>query len=151
MRNSLEYDGHMETFLTLTAQRETEISDISLRLAMTPECSRYMMGMGRAGGVSPASWEYQWDERYANNYVWIGEVNGGLHIKLKSTEEVWEIYNYQKTGLPESWANQGRGGCRITSGARAYRDCGKRKNGATETRQSGNMVICREKGRVIMR
>jgi len=118
VRNSLEYDGHMETFLTLTAQREMEISDITLRVAMTPECSRYMMGMGRKGGASPASWEYQWDERYANNYVWVGGVNGGLHMKLKHTQEVWEIYNYQKIGLPESWANQKRGGCRLTFGER---------------------------------
>lgn len=109
----LEYDGHLETFLTLTAEKDTELSDVSLLLALTPECSRYMMGMGREGGQSPGSWDYKWDENFANNFVWIGGVNGGLHLKLKHTEEVWEIYNYQKTGLPDSWANCGNGGCRM--------------------------------------
>lgn len=131
VRNSLEYDGHMETFLTLTAEKETELTDISLGLALTPECSRYMMGMGREGGKSPASWEYRWDESRANNFVWIGGVNGGLHIKLKHTQEVWEIYNYEKTGLPDSWANKGKGGCRITFG----------ENGADLLAYSGSRIL----------
>jgi len=112
----VEYDGHVETFLTLTAQKDMALSDISLHLALTPRCSVYMMGMGREGGLSPDHWEYRWDEGRANNFVWIGGVNGGLHLKLKHTEDVWEIYNYRKEGLPESWANHGKGGCRIDFG-----------------------------------
>lgn len=127
----LEYDGHMETFVTITALEDTEISDISLCFSLTPECSRYMMGMGREGGKSPKSWEYSWDENYANNFVWIGGVNGGLNLKLKHTEEVWELYNYQKTGLPESWANHGKGGCRITFG----------ENGADLRAYSGSRTL----------
>lgn len=115
MKNNtrMEYDGHLETFVTLTAQKEIALEDVSLLIAMTPECSAYMMGMGKAGGKSPESWEYEWNENYANNFIWIGGVNGGLHLKLKHNQEVWEIYNYQKIGLPESWANKGKGGCSI--------------------------------------
>lgn len=108
-----EYDGHIETFVTLTAKQDVTLSDVSLNLALTPECSAYMMGMGREGGNAPAEWEYRWDENRANNFVWIGGVNGGLHLKLKHTDEVWELYNYKKTGLPDSWYNGGKGGCRI--------------------------------------
>ncbi|MGN1408595.1 MAG: glycoside hydrolase domain-containing protein [Eubacteriales bacterium] len=138
--NRLEYDGHMETFVTLSAEKDTELTDISLNLSLTPECSRYMMGMGREGGISPESWAYHWDESRANNFVWIGGVNGGLNLKLKHTEEVWEIYNYQKTGLPDSWANNGKGGCRIEFGEdganlRAY--------SGSRTLKAGESVIFR--------
>lgn len=88
--------------MTIFAEEDTELLDVSRNISFTPECSRYMMGMGRAGGERPDCWEYQWDINRTNNYVWIGGVNGGLHLKLKHTEEVWEIYNYQKEGLPDS-------------------------------------------------
>lgn len=109
----LEYDGHLETFVTLLPEKDMELKDASLRIAMTPACSRYMMGMGRKGGLAPESFDYRWNIDYANDFVWIGGVNGGLHLKLKHVAEVWEIYHYRKTGLNKYWYNEGKGNCNI--------------------------------------
>lgn len=136
----MEYDGHIETFVTLTANREIRLSDMALELALTPRCSAYMMGMGKEGGCSPASWDYRWDEDRANNFVWIGGVNGGLHLKLKHNEEVWEIYNYRKEGLPCSWHNGGAGGCRMDFGPEGAR---LRAFSGPRTLQAGESITFR--------
>lgn len=112
--STVEYDGHADTLLTVTALEDITLDDAQLSFAISPECSSYMMGMGREGGETPDSWEYTWQSNRTNNFLWAGGANGGLHIKLKHTQDVWELYTYEEIGLPESWDNHGKGGCRIT-------------------------------------
>ncbi len=110
----MEYDGHMDTVLTLTAERDLCIDNFQLAVSIRKKIAVYMMGMGKEGGVRPTEWQYRWDVDRPNNMVWIGSPHAGLQIKLKHTEDVWELYSYRKQGLPVSWDNGGKGGCSIT-------------------------------------
>lgn len=109
----IEYDGHMDTLLTVTALEDFYASDMRLSYGLTPSCSKYMMGMGYQGDNAPSQWEYAWSKDRTNHFLWSGGANGGLHIKLKHTQDVWELYTYETIGLPDSWHNNGKGGCRV--------------------------------------
>lgn len=111
---TVDYDGHADTVITLTALRDTALDDAQLSFVLAPECSQYFMGMGHEGGETPSQWTYAWQKDRTNNFLWAGGPKGGLHLKLKHTQDVWELYTYEDAGLPESWDNGGKGGCRIT-------------------------------------
>jgi hypothetical protein len=111
---SMEYDGHIDTVITLTAQKNINIDNFQLLIPIRKEAATYMMGMGKQGGIRPAEWQYKWDIDRANNMVWVGAPHAGVQIKLKHTQDVWEICNYRNQGLPASWSNNGMGGCSIT-------------------------------------
>ncbi len=110
----MEYDGHIDTIITLVAEEDIELDNFQLLIPIRRQVATYMMGMGKEGGMRPKEWKYEWDVDRANNMLWIGAPHAGLQIKLKHTEDVWEITNYRKQGLPLSWSNQGKGGCIIT-------------------------------------
>src|SRR5690606_15605206 len=86
----MEYDGHLDTVITLQAASEIALDNIQLFLPIKKEVATYMMGMGKQGGIRPETWEYEWDVDRANNAVWIGTPHAGVQIKLKHTEDVWE-------------------------------------------------------------
>lgn len=137
---TVEYDGHADVLLTLTALADTVLDDARLSFSLTPDCSQYLMGMGREGGEAPAEWRYRWRKDRTNNFLWAGGPKGGLHLKLKHTQDVWELYTYEDVGLPESWDNGGRGGCRVTrekSGLRVTAFTGSR------ALQEGESVVFR--------
>ncbi len=105
----MEYDGHLDTIITVTALQSIDLDDISLLIPYEKSAATYMVGMGAEGGTRRAAWQYKWQKDRANNCLWLGSTNVGLHIKLKHTQDVWELYNYEKIGLPDSWDNGGRG------------------------------------------
>ena len=73
----------------------------------------YMMGLARKGGVRPQEWKWAWDVERANNSVWLGDYHAGLQLKLKGTEDTWDIYNLKPAGIPAAWGNDGKGGCTV--------------------------------------
>ena len=105
----MEYDGFIETFLTAKFEYDLEL-DFSLVAKITEEASRYMMGLGKEGGYSIDEWDYKWALNRPNNMLWLGNHNSGIQIKPKHLKDVWEIYSYEKQGLPEEWSNNGSGG-----------------------------------------
>ncbi len=109
----MEYDGHAETYITLVSSEDILIDDGGLHIAMPGDAAKYMAGMGYEGGLTAQEWDYRWDEQYANNFLWVGNVYAGLSLKLKHNEDVWELYNFKKQGVPASWANGGNGGVRL--------------------------------------
>jgi hypothetical protein len=113
----MEFDGHIDTVVTLTAGKDISVDDIRLIVPIKKDAARYMMGFGREGGSCPENWLYKWDIDKANNAVWIGSPNAGIQIKLKHDGDVWEPYGYRKQGLPSSWSNGGLGGCHISEQA----------------------------------
>jgi hypothetical protein len=120
-RVQLEADGYLTCCVTLRATRPLELTDARLEVPLRPEFARYMMGMGHRGGARCGDWDWTWSEDRANHMVWLGAVHGGLQCKLMYTEDVWELYNLQAHGLPPSWHNGGRGGCRVRQTAGAVR------------------------------
>jgi len=110
----MEFDGYINFQITLKAQNKTQVKDIRLEIPIRKKIATYMMGMGRKGGYRPKEWKWSWDENFANNSLWLGEVEAGLHCKLKGTEDTWDLYNLKSSGIPQAWGNEGKGGCNVS-------------------------------------
>ncbi|MGQ9737475.1 MAG: glycoside hydrolase domain-containing protein [Armatimonadota bacterium] len=105
----MEFDGCMLFTVTLQTKREVNLQDIRLEVPIRKEVAVYMMGMGRRGGKRPDSWQWQWHPNRINNLVWVGDWNAGVQVKLEGRREVWGV-----PLLPNSWFNEGKGGCVFT-------------------------------------
>jgi len=113
-RALMEFDGYINYFVELTASEPVQLNDARLEIPIRRDVATYMMGMGRKGGYRPESWEWDWAERRANNSLWLGDVQAGLHCKLKDPEDRWNLYHLGDDSVPESWENGGNGGCTLS-------------------------------------
>lgn len=107
------YDGYVDYTVTVKAAEQTSVRDIRLELPLRREVAKYLMGMGRKGGLRPEAWEWKWDAGRANNMVWLGDFDAGVQCKLKGPQDTWDIYNLV-AGIPASWGNGGKGGAALT-------------------------------------
>lgn len=112
-RARMECDGYVDYRLTLEAAETVDVNDLALVIPVRREVARYMMGMGRKGGVRPKRWDWRWNAAYANNHLWLGDVNAGLQCKLKHVIPHWGLYGLHKVGLYRDWAGTGHGGCTV--------------------------------------
>ena len=108
-----EFDGYVMFDIKLAAEEACDLSDVRLEIPLQKETARYMMGMGFRGGNRPETWDWEWNIDHANHFVWLGDVNAGLQLRLRLDGDPWNIYNLKDSGLPESWANDGRGGVSV--------------------------------------
>ncbi|MCP4642095.1 MAG: hypothetical protein GY851_16750 [bacterium] len=113
-RALMEFDGYINYFVELTASEPLQLTDARLEIPIRRDVASYMMGMGRKGGYRPESWEWDWADRRANNSLWLGDVQAGLHCKLKDPEDRWNLYHLGDDSVPESWENSGNGGCTLS-------------------------------------
>jgi hypothetical protein len=113
----LEFDGTAEYQVALTAAAPTTLDDIRLDLPLDARVARYMLGMGRKGGVRPDTLSWTWNVQHNQEGAWLGDVNAGVQFLLR--DERYErplntnFYLSKPLVLPRSWANDGRGGCRL--------------------------------------
>ncbi|MBI2929322.1 MAG: hypothetical protein HYY24_26960 [Verrucomicrobia bacterium] len=112
-RAKLECDGYVNFRLTLKCRQAARLGDVRLEIPLRRAIATYMMGLGRKGGYRPPQWQWKWDATRSNNQLWIGDVNAGLSCKLKHTEDRWDLFNLQESGLYQDWGNGGRGGCTV--------------------------------------
>lgn len=112
-RAKLECDGYVNFRLTLKSREAARLSDVRLEIPLRREIAVYMMGLGRKGGLRPKQWQWKWDAARSNNQLWIGDVNAGLSCKLKHTEDRWDLFNLQESGVYRDWGNGGQGGCTV--------------------------------------
>ncbi len=112
-RAKLECDGYVNFRLTLKSLSAARLADVRLEIPLRRESATYMMGLGRKGGYRPPRWLWKWDAARSNNQFWIGEVNAGLSCKFKHTEDRWDLFNLQESGLYKDWGNDGQGGCDV--------------------------------------
>jgi hypothetical protein len=114
----LEFDGFVDYALALKAKRDLKVNDIRLDVPMRREFGSYMMGLNHEGGYRPAEWRWQWDTTRNQDMLWIGGINGGLHMKWKAENYRRPLINiYYALGrlfLPPSWGNGGKGGVTVT-------------------------------------
>jgi hypothetical protein len=109
----LESDGHINYRITLRAHAATELPDAALEIPLRRAAVPYMMGLGHKGGYRQPNWSWQWDVNRANGLVWIGDINGGLQLRLKHVTDTWDLYNMKETGPYRDWSNDGKGGCTV--------------------------------------
>ena len=114
----LEFDGNIEFEATLEASRPMMMEDVFLEIPLRADIARYMMGLGRKGGLRPSEFDWKWDREKNQDSVWVGDVNGGLQVSLKdrnySRPLNTNFYLLKPLNLPPSWYNGGRGGMRLS-------------------------------------
>jgi len=113
VRSKMELDGCLAYRATLRASRICKATDIRLEVPIVRGVAKYLMGMRRRGGFRPKEWQWKWDINRADNMVWVGDADAGLQLKLMWPTDTWQLRNLKDTGLPDSWANSGNGGCSI--------------------------------------
>ncbi|MFN3421066.1 MAG: glycoside hydrolase domain-containing protein [Armatimonadota bacterium] len=112
VQSTMEFDGCITFRISLVPRSDFSVRDIRLEVPIRKEVSTYMMGMQKRGGYRPKEWRWKWSKR-ADNMVWIGEVDAGLQLKLCPPKDAWQPVELTETGIPESWSNNGKGGCDI--------------------------------------
>ncbi|MEN6426660.1 MAG: glycoside hydrolase domain-containing protein [Phycisphaerales bacterium] len=122
LEGTAEFDGFLAYTLTLNPLKDLDVKDIRLEVPVTSGMSRYMMGMGKTGGLRPDAWDWKWDvQKKSQDAVWLGGVHGGLRIKLKGKNYHRQLvniyYEFCPLSLPDSWGNEGRGGVEIRTGS----------------------------------
>ncbi|MBX3257814.1 MAG: hypothetical protein KF862_27035 [Chitinophagaceae bacterium] len=114
----LEFDGFVDYKLALKALKPLKVKDIRLEIPINKEKAEYMMGLNHEGGLRPSLWQWQWDTTKNQDALWLGAVNGGLRLKLKSDNYTLPLVNiYYAFGplhLPPSWGNANKGGVNVT-------------------------------------
>jgi len=134
-QGDMEFDGHLTFTMQLTAERATAVDDLRLEIPLRADVARYLMGMGRPGGLRPAEHQWRWDRKNNQDGIWLGDVNAGLRCQLFGENYRRPLinihYRHLPLNLPPAWHNEGRGGCsvreepdsrvvlRATSGARS--------------------------------
>jgi hypothetical protein len=127
-RAVMEFDGNIEFEVEVRAAQSTPLKDIRIEIPFAKDAARYMMGMGVKGGRRPSTFEWKWDVQNNQDSAWLGDVNAGLQFTLKddtySRPLNTNFYHSKPLVMPRSWANDGRGGCRLAElGETALMQC----------------------------
>jgi hypothetical protein len=98
----------------LTSSEAIDLKDIRLEIPYRVDVATHMMGLGKRGGLRPASWQWKWNIQKADNSLWIGNTQAGMQCKLKGSVDTWDSADLRANGIPQSWGNSGQGGWSIT-------------------------------------
>jgi len=109
-----EFDGTVFVTFVLRAKADTTIEDIGLRMPVSQDVAKYMVGFSKRGGFRPVEWKWTWDIGKPDNMVWLGDWNAGVQLKLMTDKDMWHGTDLRDSGLPEGWANGGNGGCDVS-------------------------------------
>lgn len=115
---SMEYDGYLRYHIKLSAGSKTEVQDIRLILAYTPDASAYFMGTGYPGGIRPTN--YTWDWKGPWDSYWTGSYRAGLHVEFRGGAYHGPLLNDYKPESPAVWANGGQGRIRVSGSAGSF-------------------------------
>jgi Glycoside hydrolase 123, N-terminal domain len=120
----LEFDGHVEFTVAVRAREAVSLRDIRLELPFLSDVARYAMGLGLRGGGAPGVYDWTWDSTRNQDGAWLGDVNAGVQFSLRddrySRPLNTNFYLSKPLVMPRSWANDGKGGCRLRGGKEAY-------------------------------
>jgi len=94
-----------------------EVKDIHLDIPYATDSATYTMGLNRKGGLRPKTQEWKWDVARHQDCFWLGAVNAGLMVRLKDAKYhrplVNIYYKFDPLRMPDSWANEGKGGVKV--------------------------------------
>jgi len=117
-KTTMEFDGYINVELTLKAAEAVAAKDLRLEIPIRRDVARYLIGMGKTGGVRPKEWRWKWDRKKHQDSLWVGDVNAGLQVKLKGPNYSWPLvnihYHHKPLDMPDAWVNGGKGGCTVT-------------------------------------
>ena len=123
-RATMEFDGGVAFDVSVASSQESELSEVALEMAMPQSRAPLIAGMGLKGGYRPKEWAWKFGERpgkWAEQgssleyFIWLGDADGGLYLKLKSPRDDWEASADSGVELKEEGRNvmlRARGGAR---------------------------------------
>ncbi len=121
-RSQMEFDGYLDFQVKIRSRTDIRISDIALAVPILKKTARYMLGMGVKGGFRPAGFQWKWDPKHNQDSVWLGDVHAGLQCGFRddrySRPLNTNFYLLKPLVMPQSWWNQGKGGCDIREAAK---------------------------------
>ena len=114
VRGRMEFDGQVELRCALSVTRKLDVRDIRLEIQRTADTSKYAIGLGLYGGLTPVKLDWKWDVAKRNqDALWLGGVNAGLRVQLRSENYARPMVNihYPRQPLndPPSWNGGGAG------------------------------------------
>ena len=128
VRGALEYDGMLDLRLELVATSAVEPDDIRFTIPYAPEAAKWMLGLGRRGGLRPETIDWKWNVDNHQEGAWLGGINRGLQYVLRDPDYVRPLntnfYRNQPLKLPPAWYNEGKGGIRIAPATTPAVDAG---------------------------
>ena len=113
--SKMEADGCVQYLATLKAKQALDLRDVRLEIPLKREVATYSMGLGKRGGYRGPDLKWKWNIDHADNQIWIGDCDGGVQLYLQGPKDVWDVCTLKDSGLPESWANGGKGGCDVVT------------------------------------
>ncbi|MEI6809765.1 MAG: glycoside hydrolase domain-containing protein, partial [bacterium] len=119
----MEYDGFIECRCRISSAEPVMVKDVRLEVDVAAGADEYFMGLGKAGGRSPAAVDWKWNTRVNQDGFWIGAVNGGFKLELyganRRTPLINAYYHFREIVVPESWGGiDGKtGGIRLAKAA----------------------------------
>jgi len=123
VNGALEYDGMLDYRIEIEALKDANIDDIVMPVALVPDAAEYMLGLGRKGAKRPERVDWTWKVENHQEGVWLGGIHKGLQYVLRDDNYERPLntnfYQSKPLNLPPSWYNDGRGGIRIETTARA--------------------------------
>jgi hypothetical protein len=99
----MECDGYINYETKLKANKPIDLDDVKLVIPYEKSTAKYLMGMGKQGGYIPERLEWKWNQEYANNMLWIGDINAGLQLKLKHVVPDWKLFTFESVGPYRDW------------------------------------------------
>lgn len=118
IEGSLEFDGYVHYVVKVTALKDIDFSNVDFHIPFEKGSTKYLMGLGKKGGLRPDTVKWKWDVAHKNqDAVWIGNVNAGLYYNLRDEHYVRPLntnfYLQKPLFLPKSWGNDDKGGIQI--------------------------------------
>ena len=114
----MECDGYVGYEVRLQTVDELPLRDIRLEIPLAKEAAKYMLGLGRQGGIRPPEYKWRWDRTKNQDAVWLGDVNRGLYASFRAENYDRPLntnfYLSKPLQMPPSWYNEGKGEGRIS-------------------------------------
>lgn len=119
LEGQMEADGCLEYKITLVAQSDMSVKNVELKTQLQKGIGEYMMGLGVKGGFCPDAFDWKWDVEKNQDAVWIGDVNGGLQLRLYDDQYERPLntnfYHKKPLIMPVAWENHGKGGISLNN------------------------------------
>ena len=113
----LEYDGMIDYKIQLIARNDINLKDVSLKISLNEDASKYILGLGKKGGELTNNIDWKWDVSKHQEGVWLGNINKGLQYVLRDNNYERPLntnfYRSKPLNLPKSWYNNSKGGISI--------------------------------------
>jgi hypothetical protein len=105
VKAKMECDGYVNYETKIRAKSDILLDDVQLVIPFEKSTAKYLMGMGKQGGYTPEKLEWRWNQEFANNMIWLGDVNAGLQVKLKHLVPDWKLGSFEQVGPYRDWSN----------------------------------------------